>query len=338
MASANALTRSRAGGIVLGGALSIVFATWAITSPVPTSAAIAAAVAALATISLGLSTGIAARRTRERSRTARTQELETLRQAVELAGLGEWRWDLRRQRIVYSHGCASMLGYAAGEIDSTISAWGKLAHPDDLARVRATVDDLCEGRRSHYEQRVRLRAADGSWQTILDRGRVVARDARGRPTIAVGVHIDLAGLLASAMPSPRVLAPDGETRGACVVIDDDPSVRVVVEIAGRRAGMRVIAFADAEGAWAAIVAGGTPLAIITDFDMPQTTGIELAERVRAAGLPCPVLLMSGRPVEEFSGCAVVCGVLGKPFSMGELSAWLTALAIGAGQHSDTDAS
>jgi DNA-binding response OmpR family regulator len=65
--------------------------------------------------------------------------------------------------------------------------------------------------------------------------------------------------------------------------------------------------------------------------MPRTTGIELAERVRDAGLTCPVLLMTGRPREEFSGCAVVRGVLGKPFALGELSAWLTALAIGAGE-------
>jgi PAS domain S-box-containing protein len=335
MVPSTALARSRAGGLALCGALAIAFAGWAAVSPTPAAAAIGAGTAGLAAALIGLWAGVSARRGRMRSRTAETQELSELRAVIEIAGLGEWRWDLRSNRIVYSRACASMLGYAPGEIDSTLSAWGKLAHPDDLPRIRASVDELCDGRRTHYEQHVRLRAADGSWQSILDRGRVVARDPQGRPTVAIGVHIDLsASARAGEAERTSIAAPRGGTRGACVVVDDDPSVRVVVEIAGRRAGMRMLAFADADSAWAAIATGGTPLAIITDFDMPRTTGVELAERVRDAGLGCPVLLMSGRPREEFSGCAVVRGVLGKPFSLGELSAWLTALAIGAKERSD----
>ncbi|MBC8074182.1 MAG: PAS domain-containing protein [Deltaproteobacteria bacterium] len=335
MMPSTALARSRAGGLVLCGALAIAFAGWALASPTPAAAAIGAGIAGLAAASIGIWAVVSARRSRVRSHTADSQELAALRDVIEIAGIGEWRWDLRSNRIVYSRACASMLGYAPGEIDQALAAWGKLAHPDDLPQVRASVDDLCDGRRTHYEHRVRLRAADGSWQTILDRGRVVARDPRGRPTLAMGVHIDLAGMTgAGEAEHPSNAAPLGSTRGACVVVDDDPSVRVVVEIAGRRTGMRMLAFADADSAWSAIMVGGTPLAIITDFDMPRTTGVELAERVRDAGLDCPVLLMSGRPREEFSGCAVVRGVLSKPFSLGELSAWLTALAIGASERSD----
>ena len=280
---------------------------------------------------------LAVRQMSERSRTVETQELDALRHVVELSGVGEWRWDLRSNRIVYSRACAAMLGYAPSEIDSTLSAWGKLAHPDDIARVRAAVDDLCEGRVAHYEQRVRLRAADGSWQTIFDCGRVTARDASGKAIHAVGVHIDLARFVGHGVPieasSATPADPESPTRDAFVVVDDDPSMRVIVEVAGRRAGMRMQTFADAETAWEAIVRGGTPRAIITDFDMPKTTGIELAERVRAAGLDCPVLLMTGHPVEQFAGCDAVRGVLSKPFSLGELSAWLTVLAMAAGQRS-----
>jgi CheY-like chemotaxis protein/PAS domain-containing protein len=336
MTPGNALARSRAGVIGVCTALALAAAVLAVRAPTasPSVAVIAVGAATVAVVT-ALLVFFTARRIAQRSRAAADDELETLRHVVDLAGVGDWRWDLRSQRIEYSRACAAMLGYAHGEIDSTLSAWGKLAHPDDIAGVRAAVDALCEGRASHYEQRVRLRAADGSWQTILDCGRVTARDAQGKPTFAVGVHIDLGRFAGPGLAFDAALAPaadpEAPTRGACVVVDDDPSVRVVVEVAGRRAGMRVVAFADADAAWQAIVDGGEPLAIVTDFDMPQTTGIELAERVRAAGLHCPVLLVTGHPVEQFAGCDAVRGVLAKPFSLGELSAWLTALAMRPGE-------
>lgn len=338
MTPGTALARSRAGVIGVCTATALAAAFIAVRSPpLSPSAAILAIAAAGVSVFAAVTWFLAVRKSSQRSRTLLTNELDTLRHVVELAGVGEWRWDLRSNRIVYSRACASMLGYAPSEIDSTLSAWGKLAHPDDIARVRTAVDDLCEGRASHYEQRVRLRAADGSWQEIIDCGRVTARDASGKAIFAVGVHIDLARFVGLGVPMEAASAapadPDAPTRGACVVVDDDPSVRVVVEVAGRRAGMRMQTFPDAEAAWEAIVRGGTPMAIITDFDMPKTTGIQLAERVRAAGLECPVLLMTGHPVEQFAGCDAVRGVLSKPFSLGELSAWLTVLAMGAGQRS-----
>ncbi|HWB77108.1 MAG TPA: PAS domain-containing protein [Nannocystaceae bacterium] len=338
MTPGTALARSRAGVIGVCTATALGAALVAVRSPpFSPSAAVVALGAAGVCVIVAFAWLLTVRRMSQRSRTVETQELDALRHVVELAGVGEWRWDLRSNRVVYSRACATMLGYSPTEIDSTLSAWGKLAHPDDIARVRRAVDDLCEGRVAHYEQRVRLRAADGSWQTIIDCGRITARDASGKAILAVGVHIDLSRFVGPGVPIEAVSAapadPDAPTRGAFVVVDDDPSVRVVVEVAGRRAGMRMQTFPDAEAAWAAIVQGGPPMAIITDFDMPKTTGIELAERVRAAGLECPVLLMTGHPVEQFAGCDAVRGVLSKPFSLGELSAWLTVLAMAAGQRS-----
>lgn len=340
MTPGTALARSRAGVIGIFAALAVVATAFALRSPTfAPDAAVVAITATVVNFAVALSWWLAARRMSQRSRTVETQELAALRDIVELAGIGEWRWDLRSNRVVYSRACATMLGYRQGEVGSTLSAWGKLAHPEDLPRLRALVDELCDGRISHYEARVRLRAADGSWQTIIDRGRITVRDADGKPIIAMGVHIDVSRLEPGSPAHPLTPVPAAHvttTRGACLVVDDDPSVRVVVEIAGRRAGMRMLTFPDAESAWQAIVDGGTPLAIVTDFDMPGPNGIELAQRVRDAGLACPVLLMTGRPREDFARCDVVRGVLGKPFALGELTAWLTALAMGAEERAARD--
>jgi CheY-like chemotaxis protein/PAS domain-containing protein len=240
-----------------------------------------------------------------------TDALARLQQAVQLAGIGTWHWDVRHRRVEYDATCATMLGYAADEIDSSIAAWGKLVHPDDLEAARAAVDALLDGKVASYESRVRLRAADGTWRMILDRGRATAWDAEGRPTHAVGVHIDAA----------TVEPPVPSTRGRWVIVDDDDSVRMVIETAARRAGLATASFADPRRAWAAI-AEGAPVGIITDFDMPGMNGIQLAERVRAAGLGCPVLLVSGSESISLSECRTVDGLLSKPFTVASLQAWL----------------
>jgi CheY-like chemotaxis protein/PAS domain-containing protein len=319
MVLGSALARSRGGAILFAALVLVALGGLAVRSSTGSAAALVVATSTGVLGVLGLCLWVAARQGTTREHDIAARELQTLRTAAELAGIGEWRWDLRTQRITYGRGCAKMLGYADGEIHSTLSAWGKLAHPDDLPRMRAAVDDLVEGRIAEYEQRVRLRAKDGSWRTIVDRGRIVARDRNGRPTLAIGVHVDAGASIAA---TERVQHPLANT---CVVVDDDEDVRTVVAAAARRAGLQVVTFADAQSAWRAIDDGGAPLAIVTDFDMPGMSGMQLAERVRAAGMQCPVLLVSGGLPAELQLGDAVTGVLAKPFTLAEIAARLCDL-------------
>ncbi len=104
------------------------------------------------------------------------------------SGDGVWDYDLRSARIVYNRACATMLGYTADEITSTLSHWGTLVHPDDLPRARRALDDYLEGPAPHYRVQIRMRRKDGGWAHVLDCGQIVARDERGRPRRACGIH------------------------------------------------------------------------------------------------------------------------------------------------------
>ncbi len=245
-------------------------------------------------------------------------ELADAHLAVELADVGMWSWDLRTNVIHYSRSASAMLGYAPGEIASTLSAWGKLVHPDDLARARRAVDDLVVGRAARYEQIVRLRGADDRWIPILDRGRITARDAEGRPLRAVGVHVDISG---------ERVRPDGRvaTRDKVVIVDDDDDARPVLEAWVRQWGLPVLGFADPQEAWQAIVDGGAPLAVVTADDLPGMSGLQLATRLRDAGHGCRILLMSHRDRESFAGCTAIDGVLPARSVPSELQPWLTTL-------------
>jgi CheY-like chemotaxis protein/PAS domain-containing protein len=250
----------------------------------------------------------------ERLREA-TELCTRLEDAADLARVGMWHWDVRLARVHYDRRCSAMLGYADGEIASSLSAWGKLVHPDDLPLARGAIDALIDGSSAQYEARVRLRAADGTWRTILDRGRVTARDDRGRATRAVGIHLDVT---ATVVAKPPVV-----TRGRWVIVDDDDSVRTVIETAARRLGLDVVSFADPQLAWEAIGAG-PPIGIITDYEMPGMSGLQLAERVRAAGMGCPLLLVTGAASSpSLSECRSIDGLLDKPFSIAKLEAWLS---------------
>ncbi len=236
--------------------------------------------------------------------------LERARMGLELAEVGTWQWDFVRGRIDFDGACTRMLGYAEGEIESSLGAWGKLLHLDDVGFARTAVDGLVDGKTDHYEIRVRMRAVDGTWRTILDRGRVTSRDADDRPRRAVGVHVDI-----------TTVVREPSTRGRWVIVDDDAGVRAVIETAARRLGLETVSFADPRRAWAAI-GSGPPLGIVTDFEMPGMNGIQLAERVRAAGMSCPVLMVSGSESPVLSQCRTIDGLLSKPFTLASLQGWL----------------
>lgn len=77
-----------------------------------------------------------------------------------------------------------------------------------------------------------------------------------------------------------------------LVVDDEPTVRrVLVEIL-RHAGYQVDAVEGGFAGWDALGTGNYQL-LVTDYCMPDLTGVELIQRLRAAGIGLPCLLASG---------------------------------------------
>jgi two-component system alkaline phosphatase synthesis response regulator PhoP len=82
-----------------------------------------------------------------------------------------------------------------------------------------------------------------------------------------------------------------------LVVDDDP---LICELNTHRlvlAGYRVDVAADGVAGWDALQLNYFDL-VITDNTMPRMTGIEMIEKVRAAGMVVPVILASGTVPEE----------------------------------------
>lgn len=125
----------------------------------------------------------------------RTSE-ETLRLTLEATDQGVWDWDIPSGRAIFSDRHCRMRGYEPHEVTNTLAFWADAVHPDDLRRVRASLDAHMAGETAFYIAEYRVRRRDGTEMWVLDRGKVVAWDSAGRPTRMVGTNQDITARVA----------------------------------------------------------------------------------------------------------------------------------------------
>ena len=121
-------------------------------------------------------------------------EAEHMRLAniIESTRLGTWEWDIRTGQTVFNERWAGILGYTLAELVPTdLGTWKRLSHPEDLAAAERSLAIHFEGKTEYFEVEGRMRHKDGRWIWILDRGKVVERDAAGHPLKMYGTHMDI---------------------------------------------------------------------------------------------------------------------------------------------------
>ena len=111
--------------------------------------------------------------------------------AFSAANQGVWDANIVTGKTYYSPTWCSMLGYESEEIGDDGRQWLSLMHPGD--REEALALDQCQiaGDSAYFEAQFRMRHKDGRWVWILDRGRVIERNAHGEALRMVGTHTDI---------------------------------------------------------------------------------------------------------------------------------------------------
>ena len=85
------------------------------------------------------------------------------------------------------------LGYPPGGFPRTLSGWVELIHPEDRERILAEWDRDKEEALPEWSYRYRLRAGDGSYVHLWDRGRITAfRDGKALRDFADAFYHHLA--------------------------------------------------------------------------------------------------------------------------------------------------
>ena len=114
---------------------------------------------------------------------------------------------------------------------------------------------------------------------------------------------------------------------AVLLVDDDAPIRRMLERTLAAEGYAVAAVADG-GAALAQVERSLPDLIVLDVTMPGIDGLAVTRRLRAKGLPVPILLLTARDAlaERVAGLdAGADDYLVKPFEVEELTARVRAL-------------
>jgi two-component system, OmpR family, response regulator MprA len=114
---------------------------------------------------------------------------------------------------------------------------------------------------------------------------------------------------------------------AVLLVDDDASIRRMLERTLAAEGYEVAAVADGGSALAA-VERSVPDAIVLDVAMPGLDGLSVTRRLRGKGLAVPILLLTARDALEERVAGLDAGAddyLVKPFEARELAARLRAL-------------
>ncbi len=132
-----------------------------------------------------------------------TREQRHWQHALDNGAFGVWDLDLLRDAVHYSPAWKARLGFPRLQSADATGFWRCRVHPSDFTPMLDAQRHHIDGHAATYEMRFRLRSNGSGYRTMLSCGRVVARDAHGRPTRMVGTMIDLTARPVS--PSTRGL-------------------------------------------------------------------------------------------------------------------------------------
>lgn len=113
---------------------------------------------------------------------------------IEGSGDGIWDWRPQEKKTFYSNRWIEMLGYKPEEFTDSDEEWSSRIHPDDVAFTYAEIAQNLSGQTDSFNHEYRFRNKEGNYLWILNRGKVVERNANGEAIRVVGTHSDISKL------------------------------------------------------------------------------------------------------------------------------------------------
>ncbi|EGL18740.1 MULTISPECIES: PAS domain S-box protein [unclassified Paenibacillus] len=124
-----------------------------------------------------------------RNVTERKKYEETLAAAQRIAHIGSWEWDLLNSRLSFSDEMRRIFGYAIHSVDSNAELFLRCIHPEDLPRVRGSIEKAFENGESG-ETFYKICLPDQSVRTIAGQWEVVT-DEFNKPIQIIGMVQDI---------------------------------------------------------------------------------------------------------------------------------------------------
>ncbi|MEO7166708.1 MAG: PAS domain S-box protein [Spartobacteria bacterium] len=101
-----------------------------------------------------------------------------------------WDWDLTDDSIWWNENYRSLFGYALAASGVGSNSWFDHIHPEDVARVRASIFKIINGTTATWTDEYRFLRRDNAYAEIFDRGYVI-RDRDGHAIRMIGAMMDM---------------------------------------------------------------------------------------------------------------------------------------------------
>ncbi|MBW7900302.1 MAG: diguanylate cyclase [Rhodocyclaceae bacterium] len=142
-----------------------------------------------------------------------------LRLVLEAARYGIWDWNIDTGEIHWDARCAEMLGHAPGRFSPRYAEWIAMLHEADKEKFVSRLQ-RCMQSSEPFDQDFRARDAQGDWQWLETRGKVVEWD-HGRPVRMIGIHTDIGRRVAAGQLRRALL-----DNGAAAIFIANPERRI----------------------------------------------------------------------------------------------------------------
>ncbi len=130
---------------------------------------------------------------RQRAETEAKRAQANMELILNGGNLGYWDWEISSDRFTCNQRLADILGHqTAATTNCSQTDWRKVhIHPDDLENVTDQLTQHLEGKTPSYSCEYRLQRDDGNWIWLLERGRIVERDANRQPQRLAATLLDI---------------------------------------------------------------------------------------------------------------------------------------------------
>ena len=114
-----------------------------------------------------------------------------LHHSLEATKDGLYDFDIINNEALISDNYFKMLDYEPNSFKFNIKKWQELLHPDDYRRTISQLFKSINENTDTYSVEYRLKKSDGSYIWVHDRGKIVERNKRNRPTRMIGTCRDI---------------------------------------------------------------------------------------------------------------------------------------------------
>jgi diguanylate cyclase (GGDEF)-like protein/PAS domain S-box-containing protein len=147
-----------------------------------------------------------------------------LQLALSAAGFGIWEHDYLTGHNAWNSSLCEVFGFTEAPVN--LVEWLDQIHPEDRQKFETTWADLPLSVENGYLSEYRMRHHDGRWIWIEFRGRVITRNAEGKPLISIGTMADVSQRI-EAENDQRLAAVvfNGIKDGICIT---DPKGEIIL--------------------------------------------------------------------------------------------------------------